>query len=133
VGRDRLPELSRRDKSISGHSEAKLDADEYLVAMAKQRNDDRPNSLQAISLRPSWLTNAPKSKVHLGKTKFSGRVSRADVAATAIGLLSRDDASGWFDLVDGSDDIETAVNNVVRDNLTSIEGEDLEQMYRKAR
>ncbi|KAN0094162.1 hypothetical protein V8E51_017346, partial [Hyaloscypha variabilis] len=90
-------------------AKAKLDADEYLVAMAKQRNDDRPNSLQAISLRPSWLTNAPKSKVHLGKTKFSGRVSRADVAATAIGLLSRDDASGWFDLVDGSDDIETAV------------------------
>ena len=79
-------------------AKAKLDADEYLVAMAKQRNDDRPNSLQAISLRPSWLTNALKGKVHLGKTKFLGRVSRADVAAIAISLLSQDDASGWFDL-----------------------------------
>ena len=35
--------------------------------------------------------------------------------------------------VDGSDDIETAVKNAVRGNLTSMEGEDLEQMYRIAR
>ncbi|THV46834.1 hypothetical protein BGAL_0357g00200 [Botrytis galanthina] len=115
-------------------AEAKLNADEYLVAMAKQRNDDSPDSFQAISLRPSWLTNAPMGRVHLGKTKFSGRVSRADVAdvaAVAVSLLSRSDASGWFDLVDGNDDIESAVDNAVQNNLNSIEGEDLEEMYSK--
>ncbi|KAF7943967.1 hypothetical protein EAE96_010379 [Botrytis aclada] len=114
-------------------AEAKLNADEYLVAMAKQRNDDSPDYFQAISLRPSWLTNAPRGRVHLGKTKFSGRVSRADVAAVAVSLLSRSDASGWFNLVDGSDDVESAVDNAVHYNLNSIEGEDLEQIYRKLR
>ncbi|KAM0168075.1 hypothetical protein ACHAPF_011357 [Botrytis cinerea] len=114
-------------------AEAKLNADEYLVAMAKQRNDESPDSFQAISLRPSWLSNAPSGRVHLGKTKFSGRVSRADVAAVAVSLLSRSDASGWFDLVDGSDDVESAVNNAVQNNLNSIHGEDLEQMYCKVR
>lgn len=112
-------------------AEAKLNADEYLIAMAKQRNDDSPDSFQAISLRPSWLTNAPMGRVHLGKTKFSGRVSRADVAAVAVSLLSRSDASGWFDLVDGNDDVEFAVGNAVQNNLNSIEGEDLEEMYSK--
>lgn len=114
-------------------AEAKLNADEYLVAMSKQRNDDSPDSFQAISLRPSWLTNTPSGRVHLGKTKFSGSVSRADVAAVAVSLLSRSDASGWFDLVDGSDDIESAVDNAVQNNLNSIDGEDLEQMYCKVR
>ncbi|KAF4631340.1 hypothetical protein G7Y89_g6789 [Cudoniella acicularis] len=114
-------------------AKAKLDADEYLVAMAKQRNDNSPSVFQAISLRPSWLTNASKGKVHLGKTNFSGQVSRADVAAVVVSLLSRDDTTGWFDLVEGSDDVETAVDKAVRDNMSSIEGEDLEQMYSKAR
>lgn len=113
-------------------AKAKLDADEYLVALTKRRNDDRPHSFQAISLRPSWLTNAPRGKIHLGQTKFSGRVSRADVAAVAVSLLSRDDTSGWFDLVDGSHDIKTAVDMVVRDNINSIDGEDVEQMYSQA-
>ncbi|TGO40086.1 hypothetical protein BHYA_0042g00170 [Botrytis hyacinthi] len=113
-------------RAYSEIAEAKLNADEYLVAMAKQRNDDSPDSFQSISLRPSWLTNAP-----MGKTKFSRRVSRADVAAVAVSLLSRSDASGWFDLVDGNDDIESAVDNAVQNNLNSIEGEDLEEMYSK--
>ncbi|TGO27174.1 hypothetical protein BPAE_0046g00370 [Botrytis paeoniae] len=109
-------------------AEAKLNADEYLVAMAKQRNDDGPSSFQAISLRPSWLTNAPRGKIHLGKTKFSGRISRA---AVAISLLSRSDASGWFDLVNGNDGIESAVDNTVQNNLNSIKGGDLEEIYSK--
>ncbi|KAF5871575.1 putative nad dependent epimerase dehydratase family protein [Botrytis fragariae] len=42
--------------------EAKLSADEYLVAMAKQRNDDGPDSFQAISLYHLVPSNPNKSK-----------------------------------------------------------------------
>ncbi|PVH70251.1 hypothetical protein DL98DRAFT_661265 [Cadophora sp. DSE1049] len=111
---------------------AKLDADEYLVAMAKQRNDRCPNSFQATSLRPSWLTDSSDCKVHLGRTQFSGRVSRTAVAAVVVGLLERD-TKGWFDLVEGSDDVESAVAKAVRDGVNCVEGEDLEQMYARAR
>ncbi|KFY82732.1 hypothetical protein V500_10362 [Pseudogymnoascus sp. VKM F-4518 (FW-2643)] len=110
---------------------AKIDADEYLVAMAKVR-ESSGLPFQAISLRPSWLTNNQKGKVHLGKTKSIGQVSRTDVAAVAVSLLSRDDSSGWFDLVEGNDDIEKAVDQVVRDNVNTVEGEDLNYMYRLA-
>ncbi|KAF7919349.1 uncharacterized protein EAE97_011681 [Botrytis byssoidea] len=111
----------------------KLNADEYLAVMAKQRNDDSPSPFQAIGLRPIWLTNAPRCKTYLGKTKFSGRVSRADVAVVAASLLSRNDTSGWFDLIDGNDDIESAVDIAVQYNLNSIDMEDLEQIHREAR
>ncbi|KAF7919101.1 uncharacterized protein EAE98_009421 [Botrytis deweyae] len=125
-----LPRAERRRLEIM---EAKLNADKYLVAMAKQRNDDDQSSFQAISLRPSLLTNAPRGKIHLGKTRFSGRVPRADVTAIASSLLSRSDTSGWSDLVDGNDDIESGVDNAVQNNLNSIKGEDLERINREAR
>ncbi|TGO76856.1 hypothetical protein BELL_0134g00050 [Botrytis elliptica] len=95
-------------RAYSEIMEAKLNADKYLVAMAKQRNDDDQSSFQAISLRPSLLTNTPRGKIHLGKTRFSGRVPRAD-------------------------DIESGVDNVVQNNLNSIKGEDLERINRETR
>ncbi|KAF7910281.1 hypothetical protein EAE99_011328 [Botrytis elliptica] len=120
-------------RAYSEIMEAKLNADKYLVAMANQRNNDGQFSFQAINIRASWFTNAPRGKIHLGKTKFSGRVPRADVTAIDFSLLSRSDTSGWSDLVDGNDDIQYAVDNAVQNNLNSIEGKDLEQIHREAR
>ncbi|KAL2217442.1 hypothetical protein M432DRAFT_437303 [Thermoascus aurantiacus ATCC 26904] len=114
-------------------AEAKLQADEYLVAMAKAREVRGGPAFQAISLRPSWLlTSPPTGKVQLGKTRSFGQVAIGDVAAVAVSLLSRDDATGWFDLLRGSDEIEEAVDKVIRDKINCIEGEDLDRMYRLA-
>lgn len=130
--------------------EAKIQADEYLVAMGHKRGE----GFQAISLRLSWLTSSPtgcvflsapyaidlhkfqlltsKSKVQLGKTHALGQVSRASVANVAVELLSRPDTRGWFDLLQGSVEISEAVEKVVREGVDTIEGEDMEGMWRLA-
>ncbi|KAL5326151.1 hypothetical protein ACEPPN_007289 [Leptodophora sp. 'Broadleaf-Isolate-01'] len=100
--------------------------------MAKQRNDRCPNSFQATSLRPSLLADSSDCKVHFGRTQFSGQVSRTAVAAVVVGLLERD-TKGWFDHVEGSDDVESAIAKAVRDGVNCVEGEDLEQTYARAR
>ena len=111
--------------------QAKLEADEYLVAMANARASRGGPPFQAISLRPTWMLNSKGTgKVHLGKTAALGRVTREDVAAVAVSLLSRDDTQGWFDLVEGNVGIEEAVDTVVRSGINSIEGEDLDRIYK---
>ncbi|CZR69939.1 uncharacterized protein PAC_19840 [Phialocephala subalpina] len=120
--------LSERN-SYPEIGDAKIGADEYLVTMTRQR-ESRGETFQAISLRPSWLTESPTGKVQLGKTKALGQVARKDVADVAVRLLSREDTRGWFDLVQGSDDIVDAVEKVVREKIDTIEGEDIEAMYK---
>ncbi|PLB47567.1 NAD(P)-binding protein [Aspergillus steynii IBT 23096] len=113
--------------------DSKLQADEYLVAMAKARNDRSASTFQAISLRPSWLLTSPATgKVHLGKTRSLGQVTIGDVAAVAVSLLARDDTSGWFDLLQGMDEVDEAIDRVVREGIDCIEGEDLEAIYKVA-
>ncbi|KAL3475994.1 NAD(P)-binding protein [Aspergillus californicus] len=113
--------------------EAKLQADEYAIALARQRELRGGPSFQVISVRPSWLrTSAPTGKVRLGKTQAVGQVTIGDVADVAVSMLSRDDTHGWFDLLQGEEGIKEAVEAVVRDKINSIEGEDLERMYKLA-
>jgi hypothetical protein len=114
--------------------QAKLEADEYLVALANARARRGGPSFQAISLRPTWLTNSKGTgKVQLGKTGALGKVAREDVAAVTVSLLSREDTYGWLDLFQGDVEVEEAVSAVVRDNINSIEGEDVERMYKLAK
>lgn len=111
--------------------QAKLEADEYLVALANARARRGGPPFQAISLRPTWLSNSKGTgKVYLGKSKAVGQVSREDVAAVALSLLSRDDTSGWFDLFQGDVDIEEAVSSVIRGHINCIDGEDVERIYK---
>ncbi|KAF2131254.1 hypothetical protein P153DRAFT_364864 [Dothidotthia symphoricarpi CBS 119687] len=111
--------------------QAKLDADEYLVALANKRAKGGGAPFQAISLRPTWLTNARGTgKVQLGHAGAQGQVTRKDTADVAVGLLARDDTRGWFDLFEGSVGIEEAIDGVVRDGVNSIQGEDVERMYK---
>ncbi|KAL4969631.1 uncharacterized protein BDV14DRAFT_195894 [Aspergillus stella-maris] len=88
--------------------DTKLQSDEYLVAMARKRNlQSEGNSsgfFQAISLRPSWLLTSPGTgKVHLGRTRALG---------------------GY--------EVDEAIQKAVGDGLNSIEGEDVEEMYKLA-
>jgi hypothetical protein len=113
--------------------EAKLDADEYLVALANARVRQGGMPFQAISLRPTWLTNGKGTgRVRLGKASCLGQVTREDVAAVAVGLLSRDDTHGWFDLFQGEVPIGEAISNVVRDRINCFDGEDLNRVYQLA-
>ncbi|KAL3477097.1 NAD(P)-binding protein [Aspergillus californicus] len=110
--------------------DAKNQADEYLVAMAKDREYRVGLPFQAISLRPTWLTTeSPTGRVHLGETKALGQVAIGDVAAVAVEMLARDDVSGWFDLVQGGDLVEEAVATAVSDGVNCIRGEDVKAMY----
>lgn len=110
-------------------AEAKIQADEYLVAMSKARESRSGSPFQAISLRPSWLrTGPPTDRVNLGKTPALGQVNIADVAAVGVSLLARNDTTGWYDLVEGSDTVETAVDMCVKNEVNCIEGEDLDRI-----
>lgn len=115
-------------ESLKHYYAAKLDADECLTALAKQRGD----GFAAIVLRPGFLTDDEGTgRVTLGKTRAKGQVRRADVAAVAAELLGNDEANGWYDLLEGDEEISTAVERVVRDKIDCVEGEDVEAMGSK--
>ncbi|KAL2837243.1 hypothetical protein BJY01DRAFT_258443 [Aspergillus pseudoustus] len=124
--------------------DAKIQADEYLVAMANPRRARGGGGqhahahahgppFQAISLRPTWLTTGRATgRVSIGETRALGQVSIEDVAAVAVEMLGREDVSGWFDLVAGDVEIQEAVDSVVQGAVDCIEGEDVEAIYKLA-
>lgn len=67
----------------------------------------------------------------LGKTQGTGKVSRDDVADVAVRLLERDDTDGWYDLLNGDEPVDQAVERVVREKVNTVEGEDVEAMIRR--
>jgi len=110
--------------------EAKVEADEHLAALAKKRADSGDTAFQEINLRPGSLTDsAATSKVKLGKTSSRGSVSREDVAEVAAALLVRDDTRGWYDLLEGEDDIDSAIDQLVKEGHDGTAGEDLQRIY----
>ncbi|CEL04940.1 hypothetical protein ASPCAL06064 [Aspergillus calidoustus] len=126
-------EYIKEKNSYPDIADAKLQSDEYLIAMSRKRNLQDSSGFQAISLRPSWLLTSPGTgKVHLGKTRALGQIPIQDVAAVAVGLLSREDTHGWYDLIQGNDGIDESIHKAVRDGLNNIDGEDVEEMYKLA-
>ncbi|KAI3109411.1 hypothetical protein CBS147333_5733 [Penicillium roqueforti] len=117
------------------YAKAKLEADEYMTALATQRKREpgpaRP--FQAINLRPGILTDQPATrKVELGITpKGDGSVTREDVAIVADLLLARADTEGWIDLVNGDEGVEEAVERVAREKVDAVVGEDVEGMVKR--
>ncbi|OCT45571.1 NAD dependent epimerase/dehydratase family protein [Cladophialophora carrionii] len=110
--------------------QAKVEADEHLEALTKKRLGGGDQDFQAINLRPGSLTDAPGTgKVKLGKTPSRGSIPRQDVARVAAALLDRNDTRGWFDLLEGDDPIEEAVDKLVRNNHDGLEGEDMERIW----
>lgn len=122
---------------LPAYARAKLEADEYMTALAERRKTYESRSggggtvFQAINLRPGLLSDSPATgKVQLGKTKGKGSVTREDVAIVADRLLAREDTGGWYDLLNGEEGVEEAVERVVRDRVDAVEGEDVEGMVR---
>jgi nucleoside-diphosphate-sugar epimerase len=108
---------------MPAYYKAKLAADELLTVLGEKKG------FQYIILRPGGLTNGEATgRVALGKTRGWGQVRRADVADVAARLLEVPGARGWFDLLEGEEDVGEAVERVVRDKVDSREGESLEEM-----
>lgn len=127
--RDIQDYTAERD-SYPAIADAKIQADQYLVAMANARRVRGGPPFQAISLRPTWLTTGRGTgRVSLGKAGALGNVSIEDTAAVAVEMLRREDVSGWFDLLSGDVGVKDAVDGVVRDKVDCIEGEDVQAMY----
>ncbi|KAK4177785.1 hypothetical protein QBC36DRAFT_309810 [Triangularia setosa] len=99
---------------------AKIAADEELYRVSKASK-----SLVGINLRPGTLTLEPAGKVELGRTKGSkGGVSRETVAVVADRLLAKEGVrNSWIDLVDGEEEVEEAVERVVREGVDAAEGD----------
>lgn len=116
-------------KVLPAYFAAKVEADEHFAAATKKRNGKDPE-FQAINLRPGTLKDDPSDgKVLLGKTGARGDVSRESVARVAAALLERDDTRGWYDLINGDEPIEEAVERLVKEKWDGIEGEDLQRIY----
>ncbi|KAE8390778.1 hypothetical protein BDV23DRAFT_154339 [Aspergillus alliaceus] len=117
---------------LPAYAKAKLEADEYLTAFAARRKQSYPSPFQAICLRPGTLTDKPATgKVQLGKTEGRGEVTREDVAIIADRLLARSDTNGWYDLINGDEPIDDAVERVAREKVDAVEGEDVDAMVKR--
>ncbi|EXJ91479.1 hypothetical protein A1O3_00027 [Capronia epimyces CBS 606.96] len=120
-------------KVLPHYFQAKVEADEHLEALAQKRRDGGDKVFQAINLRPGSLTDTPGTgRVTLGKTSARGNVPRADVAAVAAALLSRNDTRGWFDLLEGEVPIDEAIDQLVQNGHDGLEGEDLQRIHARA-
>ncbi|KAK3995261.1 hypothetical protein QBC44DRAFT_320754 [Cladorrhinum sp. PSN332] len=108
-------------KALPTYYKAKVAADEELYKVSKERGA----GFVGIDLRPGTLTLDPAGKVELGKTKGSrGNVSRESVAKVADLLLAREGVkNSWVDLLDGDEDVDKAVERVVREGVDAAEGE----------
>ncbi|KAF7716211.1 NAD(P)-binding domain-containing protein [Penicillium ucsense] len=117
------------------YAKAKQEADEYMTALAFKHKQEpaATQPFQAINLRPGTLTDEPATrKVELGKTsKGRGTVTREDVAIVADLLLARADTDGWYDLVNGEEDVEQAVERVAKEKVDAVEGEDVQGMVKR--
>ncbi|KUI54639.1 hypothetical protein VP1G_02050 [Cytospora mali] len=108
-------------KILPTYYQAKIAADEVLYEESAKRGKE----FVGINLRPGTLTLEPAGKVELGKTKTSrGDVSRESVAKVAAALLEADGVkNSWIDLLDGEEDVDSAVQRVVKEGVDAAEGE----------
>lgn len=114
---------------LPAYAKAKLEADEYMTALAAKQ---QRKPFQAINLRPGTLADTPATrKVQLGKTAGRGTITREDVAIVADKLLARDDTNGWYDLLNGEEPVDEAVERVVREKIDTVEGEDVEGIVKR--
>ncbi|KAJ4368158.1 hypothetical protein N0V83_006514 [Neocucurbitaria cava] len=114
---------------------AKVAADEVLTVYAKERNDEEAKSsvpvqdrFCGISLRPGTLTDEKAGGVTVGKIGAGGKTSRATVAEAIVAALGTEGAKGWIDIIDGDDDVSTAIEKLTKEGVDSVDEEDLETM-----
>lgn len=107
---------------LATYYQAKIVADEVLHETTK-----KSPHLVGIGLRPGTLSDDPAGKTEFGKTSHvTGNVPRATVAQVANALLGADGIkSGWYDLVEGNEDIDAAVSKAIKDGVDAVDGEEI--------
>lgn len=125
--------LKAKNEILPTYAAAKLEADEYMTALAAKRKQEDPRPFQAINLRPGTLKDDPATrKVELGITgQARGTVTREDVAIVADQLLARADVEGWIDLVNGDVEVEKAVEKVAVEKIDAVAEEDVDGMVKR--
>lgn len=105
---------------IPVYCETKMNADAFLFEESRKT---QKKEWEDIHLRPGHLLDEPGTgKVDLGRTRATGAVSRQDVALAAVELLKRDGSGGlWLDLLGGEEDVEAAVDRVIKNKVTAKE------------
>lgn len=118
---------------------AKVAADEVLTVLAKERYDEEAKDgilanerFSGISLRPGTLTDEKAGGVKVGKIGVGGKTSRATVAEAIVASLETNGAKGWIDIIDGEDDVNKAIGELVAKNIDSVDEEDWETMKSNA-
>ncbi|ROT36389.1 NAD dependent epimerase/dehydratase [Sodiomyces alkalinus F11] len=122
-------DAEKMNTMLARYFAAKVVADEELIRQGARRDD-----FAAISVRPGVLTDEPAGKVELGKTVgVSGDTSRATVAEVSAALMERvgEAKTGWLDLLDGTEDLEGAVERVVREGVNAAEGDEVFENLKK--
>ncbi|WOO82641.1 uncharacterized protein LOC62_04G006123 [Vanrija pseudolonga] len=103
--------------------DARARADAYLAAMGLVRRRGGDRGFQAMSLRPSMVTDSEGTgRVNMTRVGARGAVPRADVAEVAVRLLARDDSYGYFDLEGGVNDLSEEIEYAVTE-FDASEGE----------
>lgn len=105
---------------LANYYKAKIAADEVLYETSA-----KSKTLVGINLRPGTLSDEKAGTVELGKTEhIKGQVSREAVAKVADALLASEGVKNtWLDLLDGNEEIQSAVDRVVKDGVDAAEGE----------
>jgi len=105
--------------ALKNYYPAKIAADECLSSLYPKGKSGQVG----ISLRPGILTDAEGAKVALGKIGARGKIPRYDVARATMELLANDGVgSCWLDLLDGEENVETAVARCAKEAVDCSEG-----------
>lgn len=116
---DRWQAAQAVNEKLAAYYRAKIGSDEALYRASRARRN-----FVGINLRPSTLTDEPAGKVELGKPTSRADTSRASVAAVAALLLEKEGVrNGWYDLVDGDEEAQAAVDRVVKDRVNAADGD----------
>ncbi|CRG86750.1 hypothetical protein PISL3812_03761 [Talaromyces islandicus] len=119
---------------LPDYCKAKWEADQLQTALAAATKRKEPTRhFQSINLRPGTLTDEPASgKLALGQVSIGERkISRENVALVADRLLARDDTEGWYDVLDGDEPVDEAVERVAKAKVDTIGDEDVDGFVKK--
>ena len=105
---------------MKNYHKAKLAADQVLLRANEERGQG-----WGWSLRPGLLTDDEGGGVRMGKIGVSGSISRKVVAKVVREIAEKQGGKGGYvDFLGGDEDIELAVQRVIREGIDCAEGED---------
>ncbi|KAF2129590.1 hypothetical protein P153DRAFT_396847 [Dothidotthia symphoricarpi CBS 119687] len=117
---------------------AKIAADEVLTVLSRERLEEETKSAPpsdgvderfcGISLRPGTLTDGEAGGVTAGRIGVGGKTTRATTAEAIVAALATEGARGWFDVIDGDENLKDAIIRLSQESQDTADDEDFEKM-----